>query len=165
MEAMTCTRCGTVSHPEAWDDFVTCYHCNARLVRRTAIGRGWEELTAVELERLRILDLEWYVERDQYRAWDNWGGHIPSVLGSSCGLIAGVALGLWLLIEGRQQPPGVASDKLGGLGVAALILIGLSLNGLIKALGYRSAYPAYYRRRLEAVLHPAQEQVTTAPPP
>jgi hypothetical protein len=153
-----CSRCGTESHPNSWDDFFTCYHCNARLVRRSVIGRDWEPLNSTETQRLRIIDLEWSAESEQYKVWDpwqKWGRSIPSVLGSFLSLVLGVGAGTALIIYGDSKEPGAEREQIVLWGLVALLALGgVGFARLVTAQSFRKARAAYRLRRLDAVLHP-----------
>jgi hypothetical protein len=157
-EAVSCGKCGAESHPDAGSAFFTCYKCDAQLVCRSVVGRGWEVLTPAEVERLRILDLEWHVERDKYKIWDRMGWFIPNAVGGLFWIIVGLAFGSWLLAQAIGTQPGPERDRWLLYGAASIFGVGgYGLYGLMKAKDYTTAYSSYQERRLAAVLHPAAD--------
>jgi len=159
METMSCPSCGTENHPDSWDDFITCHRCKARLVRR---GRGWEELTGAELQRLELIDLRWHAERDRYKVWDRPGSTVPSVLGSVLQLVVFIGGAIGLFWWARTKAPGPDRER----DIMIALIIGVagglySLYRLIVAREYTKAYDDYRRRRLESVLQRAAPEQTT----
>lgn len=162
LTSVACGRCGTRSHPDPGTVFFTCYQCNAQLVCRRSLGRGWEVLTPTEMERVRIIDLEWHVEQDRYKVWDRMGMRLPSTAGSIFWAIAGGALGCWIVSQALGAPPGAERDRLLFYGATAIFMTGAyALYSLAKAREHAAAYEAYQQRRLMAVLNPAAEPGAT----
>jgi hypothetical protein len=119
------------------------------------LGRGWEVLTPTELQRVRIVDLEWHVEREKYKIWDRMGWYIPNVAGSLFWVIVGFAFGGWLLSQALGTQPGAERDRWLLYGAASIFLVGgYGLYGMMKAKEFGTGYTSYQQRRLAAVFNP-----------
>jgi hypothetical protein len=150
-EPFACPRCEYEIHgdPGAW--FATCPKCDARLLRRPALG--WQLLTQAELDRLEVIDLRWHKEKDSYRVWDRMGSRLPSIIGSILGLLAFMGGGAFLIWWGRTQQAPAQCEQTSLIGLFIMLLGGgYAVSSVIKASQYGDAYKDYQRRRLEAVL-------------